>query len=61
MFAACVILHGWLCRPSQLLEVRDVRIRDCAARIAKGTSKKQVERALLDYECWLEFEVLREG
>jgi hypothetical protein len=42
-------------------EVRDVRIRDCGERVQYGSSKKQTAGALEDYECWLEFEVQRDG
>lgn len=45
----------------QVVEVRDVRIRDCAVRVKQGSSAKQTEGALTSYECWLEFEVTRSG
>jgi hypothetical protein len=45
----------------QVVEVRDVRIRDCAVRVKEGSSSKQMKGALTSYECWLEFEVQRRG
>jgi acetolactate synthase regulatory subunit len=45
---------------SQVLEVRDVRITDCAVRVKLGSSKQQLPEILTDWECWLEFEVRRE-
>lgn len=50
-----------MCVSPQVLEVRDARVRDCAPRVTKGSSKGQLEKSLEDYDCWLEFEVLREG
>lgn len=45
----------------QVLEVRDVRVTDCAVRVKHGSSKNQLDAGLTDYECWLEYEVKREG
>jgi hypothetical protein len=45
----------------QVEEVRDERIRDCAVRVKSGSASKQTEGALTPYECWLEFEVRRQG
>jgi hypothetical protein len=45
----------------QVEEVRDVRICDCAVRVKHGSSSKQTESALESWECWLEYEVQREG
>eukprot|EP00775_Hariotina_reticulata_P007661 gene7661-7864_t len=45
----------------KVLEVRDVRITDCAVRVKLGSSKQQLPEILTDWECWLEFEVRREN
>eukprot|EP00878_Enallax_costatus_P030500 GHUV01033209.1.p1 GENE.GHUV01033209.1~~GHUV01033209.1.p1 ORF type:complete len:124 (+),score=33.32 GHUV01033209.1:590-961(+) len=45
----------------KVVEVRDVRITDCAVRVKHGSSRNQLDEGLTDYECWLEFEVRREG
>jgi hypothetical protein len=44
----------------QVLEVRDVTIKDCAVRVKHGSSKNQMREGLTDWECWLEYEVRRE-
>ncbi|WIA20554.1 hypothetical protein OEZ85_004945 [Tetradesmus obliquus] len=44
----------------KVLEVRDVRIKDCAVRVKQGSSRNQIEEGLTDWECWLEYEVRRE-
>ena len=45
----------------QVVEVRDVRVRDCGRRVGTGSAKNQMQGALEDWEGWLEFEVKREG
>ncbi|WIA09890.1 hypothetical protein OEZ85_010104 [Tetradesmus obliquus] len=52
-------LEGFHHHRGQVLEVCDVRIADCAARVAKGTSKGQTRGAIQDSEAWLEFLVRR--
>ncbi|KAF8062783.1 CMT3 [Scenedesmus sp. PABB004] len=47
-------------RLGKVLEVRDVRITDCAVRVKHGSSRNQMAEGLTDWECWLEYEVRRE-
>lgn len=38
-----------------------MRVRDCARRCDSGNNKKQTATALAGFECWLEFDVKRQG